>query len=803
MKKSHNPGTVPNVGIESKRIIKTCLVSAVWALSLAHSIPVLAIDQIKKIHFDIPANNLSTALLSYSEATNIQLNYPQTLVAGRKSRTVSGDYTPEQALQTLLGGGDISFQYVDKDAIMLAEATSPKATNNKNEETLPSVTVVGKAADTEQPVSLTTPSIHESQAKLNRVAGGTSVIDAEKMYEGAPLTVNDVFVNAPGIYTADAQAGVTGGSRISIRGSDSNSVLSPIFGIKVLRNGMPFTSANGAADTETVNLFALDHVDVYRGANALEYGSSNLGGAINLITPTGYTADGLRMGMKYGTNDFVSPTFSFGKVFGNGFDVYGSFAYLSTDTTRENNKQEQFYGHGNVGYRWNERQETRLYFDIQNHNFLSSSPLTLAQIKENPQQNANGFAIPSGFPMYRVDLKHSMLLNGGDKFDVGAYYQNKQYAYDYTFGYNHDLWQDTGFNWRHEINSKLLGLGNKVVWGGLTQWQFINDLNYATRPDRTRGALRNAERDRWLNVEAFLEDQLRLTDMFTLIAGVQLNWRNVNYERYEGYVPSAARPTNQADHDFFSANPKLGFTWQATDEAQIYGNVSRSSEPPPLADLASLSPVTKLQTASTVEVGTRGQADFLKWDLAYYHAWVNNEYLIVANPINPTEFTSTNANSTTLHSGVELGLESSLPIDAFVRGDQIRLRGNYTWNNFTFDNDPVLGNNRIAGIPEHVAFVEAVYQHPSGFYIGPNARIVSSNWVDYKNTLAAKPYALLGARIGWDDGKHWKLFIDGRNLTNEHYTATLWTMGDAGGVDQAQFHPGATSTVYGGVEYRF
>ena len=108
----------------------------------------------------------------------------------------------------------------------------------------------------------------------------------------------------------------------------------------------------------------------------------------------------------------------------------------------------------------------------------------------------------------------------------------------------------------------------------------------------------------------------------------------------------------------------------------------------------------------------------------------------------------------------------------------------------------------MPAIPEHVARVEALYQHPSGFYIGPNAQIVSSNWVDFTNTLAARPYVLLNARMGWDDGKHWKVFVDGRNLTNEYYTASVYVTGNAG-ADAALFNPGSTRTVFGGFEYRY
>jgi iron complex outermembrane receptor protein len=139
----------------------------------------------------------------------------------------------------------------------------------------------------------------------------------------------------------------------------------------------------------------------------------------------------------------------------------------------------------------------------------------------------------------------------------------------------------------------------------------------------------------------------------------------------------------------------------------------------------------------------------------------------------------------------------------FAAQDQIRLRGSYTWSLFQFDDDPFLGNNRLPGIPEHNARFEALYQHPSGFYAGPNVQAVGSNWADFANTQAARPYALLGARVGWDDGRHWKVFVDGRNLTNERYAASVWVTGDSQGQDLAQLNPGATRMVFGGFEYRY
>ncbi|MEQ1546064.1 TonB-dependent receptor plug domain-containing protein [Methyloglobulus sp.] len=214
--------------------------------------------------------------------------------------------------------------------------------------------------------------------------GGTDLIDGKSIKEGAAVSVNDAFAYNPGIYVGDSQAGIAGGSRISMRGSDINSQIVPISGIKFLRNGMPFTNANGFTDTETLSFNAIKQVEVYRGANAMEYGSSNLGGAINFITPTGYTANPFTVGMMLGTNGYLNPTVSAGGILGKGWDAYGSFSYINSNGNRSNSDQKLFYGYGNLGYRWNKSHESRLHVDIQDINFPSTVSINVKTIKREP-----------------------------------------------------------------------------------------------------------------------------------------------------------------------------------------------------------------------------------------------------------------------------------------------------------------------------------------------------------------------------------------------------------------------------------
>ena len=53
---------------------------------------------------------------------------------------------------------------------------------------------------------------------------------------------------------------------------------------------MPYRNADGFTDFESLELLNTEAIEVYKGGNALRYGGSTLGGAINLETKTGYTA---------------------------------------------------------------------------------------------------------------------------------------------------------------------------------------------------------------------------------------------------------------------------------------------------------------------------------------------------------------------------------------------------------------------------------------------------------------------------------------------------------------------------------
>ena len=63
-------------------------------------------------------------------------------------------------------------------------------------------------------------------------------------------------------------------------------------GLTLLQDGVPINLADDNGDFQELDPAFFDYLEVYRGANALRFGSGTLGGGVNGVTPTGDIAGG-------------------------------------------------------------------------------------------------------------------------------------------------------------------------------------------------------------------------------------------------------------------------------------------------------------------------------------------------------------------------------------------------------------------------------------------------------------------------------------------------------------------------------
>ncbi|MGH7938655.1 MAG: TonB-dependent receptor plug domain-containing protein [Bryobacteraceae bacterium] len=77
-------------------------------------------------------------------------------------------------------------------------------------------------------------------------------------------------------------------------------------GIMLLQDGVPVSFADGFADFAEINPLSLRYVEVWRGANALQFGATTLSGAINFVSPTGYNSPKLQLRFECGSFDYFN-----------------------------------------------------------------------------------------------------------------------------------------------------------------------------------------------------------------------------------------------------------------------------------------------------------------------------------------------------------------------------------------------------------------------------------------------------------------------------------------------------------------
>ncbi|WP_300087029.1 TonB-dependent receptor [uncultured Nitrosomonas sp.] len=641
--------------------------------------------------------------------------------------------------------------------------------------------------------SLTVPSLPEVKATMRQVPGGANVIDSESYATGRASTLQDALGYSPGVFIQPRFGAEE--ARLSIRGSGIQRTFH-MRGIKLLQDGSRLNLADGGADFQAIEPLAARYIEVFRGGNALQYGSTTLGGAINFVTPTGYDAERFRARGEAGSFGYNRLMLSSGGVHGS-LDYFASVSRYSQDGFRDWSEQENWRMFSNVGYRFNPDLETRFYLTYTKTDSQLPGNLTWAQLRDNPKQ-ANAVSLAGrqkrDFDLIRVANRTTLKLGNNQQLEFSAFYSHKQLWHP-IFQVLDQPTHDYGLGLRYINEMPIAGWRNRFVLGFEPTWGTVMDNRF--RNVGGNAGARTAKFDQ--DVSSYVvygENQFYLLPELSLIAGAQYTY--TTRKQKDLFMANGIDQSRSRNYQRFT--PKVGLIYELNPEIQFFSNVSTSFEPPSFSELTAgpvMAPVfAKAQRAITFEVGSRGRLfDMAEWDIALYRAHVRNELLALVDPVTSSPVGTVNAGKT-VHQGVELGLDVEL-------AKMIYLRQMYMFNDFKFDGDPTFGNNQLAGIPRHFYKAELTYRHPEGYYIGPNVEWSPEKYyVDHANTLSADSYALLGFKVGKRNRTGFSWFAEARNLTDRKYAATTGVMDNAKGLDQAQFLPGDGRSFFAGLEYR-
>ncbi len=362
-------------------------------------------------------------------------------------------------------------------------------------------------------------------------------------------------------------------------------------------------------------------VEVYKGANALEHGGATLGGAMNFVTKNGYNASPLSVKMEAGSFDYFNSSISSGFAAGKN-DLFVSTSYSKSNGYRQYNSSNRFNALLNIGRKFSDKFESRLYASFTDLYFDIPGPLSRNQMNADRKQINAGPRPPQlgglkdnyalgpnvvrdrphrNSHIARSGSKSAYQINAHNLLTATLYYQyaDDTFMYPINSSVRHDYNNDYGvkLNYDYTTAKNDLSIGVHLSQGKMHQLRRVNYRGYVSdlfaKQDLT------AE-----HAVAYISDVYKITDKLLVNIAVQGSYDtrkvadlydettrpvlfiapNPNV-RMERVLRQAVGNKIDTDYSYNAVNPKAGLIYKLSDKAQVYGNYSLSYEPPTFLEI--------------------------------------------------------------------------------------------------------------------------------------------------------------------------------------------------------------------------
>lgn len=648
--------------------------------------------------------------------------------------------------------------------------------------------------------------------------GAVSLVDGETLYQRAVDNLADTLRYVPGVWAVSGSGGdalfiTSRGSNLDATDYDNN-------GVKLFQDGLPVTTADGNNHNRFPDPMTARRIVVAHGANALTYGASTLGGAIDFQSATARDGNAGQIFLEGGSAGTFNARASVGGV-SDALDGMLTVEGRQRDGWREHSRQERWGVYANAGWQASENLDLRVFASHVDNRQELPGALTLAQFNADPSQ-ANPSAVSGNFQLNvrtrRLAAKGEWRIDERSRLEFGLSWETQNLYHPIVDKVMVDF-DGPGPMPPVEVFSLLINsdqrtlagmlrysvqIGNHDVLAGIN----LADTHLEGGNYRNDGGHRNGLTDaldyRSRSAELFLVDRWKIDADWTLVYGAQgvLTRRDVRSLKVATGVLSNPKA------DYASFNPRLGVIRALGSGNEAYASISRLYEAPTTFelqdDVRGGNATLDAMHGGVVEVGLRGSraasADVVgwRWEASLYYARIRDEILSIDDPAAPGTSLSANV-PRTVHAGLEALIGASIP---FAGGaHRIEPLVSVTWNAFSFDDDPVYGDNRLPAAPRYALRGELLYRNDAGFFFGPTFDVVGPRYADFGNTYRIGAYGLIGLRVGMS-GERWDVFAELRNLADRRYVGTL-SVRDYAGVGDAILQPGAPRTLSLGLRMRF
>jgi len=628
--------------------------------------------------------------------------------------------------------------------------------------------------------------------------GPTSVVTASDWSGRGVTTLAAALRGVPGVMLQDSFGGFEP-PRLSIRGSGLDSAPTSR-GVALLADGLPLARADGSFNSALFDPQLFPRVEIYRGTLHMALTPAVLGGVINAASFAPGATPGVVLQVEGGNDG------TFRAQLTDHAAVSAAASFQESDGERAHSSQQRTAVQLAALRNLTPTAQLELTTYAATLDYDVPGPLTLADAYARPD-------FVSAAVLRDQPRRASWIVRPAAQ--LKAVTTDGEAAVGLAGQWLHDDFYQLQPNGESELDARSLTghatLSRRVSIGG-AEHQFLVRAIFTTGADdidrylnvlSQRGAEFGAYTARANTVALNLEDIVWVTPTVAIGAGATAlhGTRDISAR--------APSPSLSSSLDFDDVSPRGAVLWSPNSQFSLHAAVSRGIEPPTFDDLVAvqgtyphlalaLHPLQP-QSAVTLETGAQGSAGALDWSLTVYRAEWRNEILRLADASGLPRG-AVNA-ARTLHEGIEASLHWRM----LTGPHRLGLTVASTLGRFTFEDDPIYGDNRLAGAPPQTGSAELLYESPHGFYAA-----LGSTWavgpipVDHAGRLTYGGYALGDARVGWQVHPRVRVFASVHNLFDRAYIAST-----AGVLDVARdppntsiFLPGTGRSFLLGLEWK-
>ncbi|MGE8498070.1 MAG: TonB-dependent siderophore receptor [Pseudomonas sp.] len=651
--------------------------SLALAVGMAHAEPI-----------DIPAQPLASALSQLGQQTALQLFFTQELVNGKQAPAVSGDLSPQQALDQLLQGSGLRYETVD-GSVILQQA---QADSGPIELASTTVSVVGDWLGT------------ADEQVVHNHPGARTVVRRETMVEKAALNVRDALRTVPGVQVQESNG--TGGSDISlnfgVRGLTSR--LSPRS--TVLIDGVPAAFApygQPQLSMSPISVGNLDSIDVVRGAGSVRYGPQNVGGVVNFVTraiPDAFSGEVSTTleNASHGGWKTLNSAFLGGRA-DNGIGVALLYSGVNGASYRERNNDNDI-DDVLLKTHWAPTEQDDISLNFHYYDASADMPggLTQAQFDADPYQSDRDW---DNFSGRRKDasLKYLRQIDDLTQFEVLTYYsdsfrgsniatRDQRYLGSfprnyYTYGieprlsrifFTGDATHEVGLGYRYLKEAMREQASRLELIGNVPTPSTDVSADGHVYQDRTGGTEANA---------FYLDDKIDVGN-WTLTPGIR--FESINTDWHDRPVIGTNGSLVQEKHRSKNYNeplPALSVMYHLSDAWKLFANYETSFGSLQYFQLGqggsgdSTANGLEPEKAKTYEIGTRYNDGQWGGELTVFYVDFDDELQYISNDVGWTNLGATK------HQGVELS--GHYDLDALLPG--LSVNGGLTYTRATYEGD--------------------------------------------------------------------------------------------------------------------